>query len=120
MTTNDFVRVVHGWFLGCTGVVVAAVDGGYDVRMTATGLVRWFGEDELRRDKRTSELRAEARERIQCDGMLPCWDSWLAMRSRMAALEERDALRDARDAERYDVAFVDGQMRVRVREEVAA
>lgn len=65
MTTNDFVRVVHGWFLGCTGVIVAAVDGGYDVRMTATGLVRWFGEDELRREKRTSELRAEARERIQ-------------------------------------------------------
>lgn len=54
------------------------------------------------------------------DGMLPCWDSWLAMRSRMAALEERDALRDARDAERYDVAFVDGQLVVRVREQVAA
>lgn len=54
------------------------------------------------------------------DGALPCWDSWLAMRLRMTELEERDALRDARDAVVYDVVFVDGQMRVRVREQVAA
>lgn len=59
MTTNDFVRVVHGWFLGCTGVVVAAVDGGYDVRLTSTGVVRWFGEDELVPESRTSEVRKE-------------------------------------------------------------
>lgn len=70
MTAGDFVRVTSPAYQGCTGVIVAAVDGGYDVRMTATGLVRWFGEDELRREKRTSEIQAEAlraaaRERIQ-------------------------------------------------------
>lgn len=65
MTPGDFVRVTRGGWAGCIGVVLALVDGGYDVRLTSTGQVRWFGEDELRREKRTSELRAEARERLQ-------------------------------------------------------
>lgn len=51
-------------------------------------------------------------------GETDCWSAWLPMRARMVALEERDAARDQRDAERYDVAMVDG--RLVVRDEVLA
>jgi hypothetical protein len=114
MNDGDFVRISHGCYEGCTGVIVAALDGGYHVRMTSTGLVRWFGEDELMREKRTSELLAEEpiaanvphyRPWVCCpdaigigrDGAAPCWTSWRKMQARMADLEARDAARTAAD-----------------------
>lgn len=69
MTAGDFVRIQQpSPFAGMSGTLVGLCIGDEStwwVRLTSTGQHVAVAASDLRRDKRTSELRAEARERIQ-------------------------------------------------------
>lgn len=49
----------------------------------------------------------DADQVVRDGGQVKAWSSWQPMHAAMQTLEARDAARDARDAERFAVAFVD-------------